>query len=92
MARKKMVTRTVQTTEVILLALDVETAEPQNISVKLAGTFKDKSSALKASKKVAETETLKLVQVVGMEVQEALYGMSEDDFLNYAQILEPRKH
>lgn len=91
MARKRMVTRTVQTTEVFVLALDVETAEPQNIKVLLAGTFKDKASALKSAKKVAENDTLKLVQVVGMEVHEDLYGMSEDEFIKLAQKLESRK-
>ena len=91
MARKRMVTRTVQTTEAFVLALDVESAEPQNINVLLAGTFKDKEAILKAAKKVAETETLKLVQVVGFNVNEDLYGMSEEKFLANADKLEPRK-
>ena len=91
MARKRMVTRTVQTTEAFILALDVESAEPQNIKVLLAGTFKDKASILKSAKKVAETDTLKLVEVVGAEIHEDLYGMSEEDFIKMAQKLEPRK-
>lgn len=91
MARKRMVTRTVETTDVFVLALDVVTAEPQNIVVKVAGTFKDKASMLKSAKKVAETETLKLVDVVGSEVHEDLYGMEEAEFLKLAVKLPPRK-
>ena len=91
MARKRMVTRTVQTTEAFILALNIESAEPQNIKVLLAGTFKDKASILKSAKKVAETDTFKLVEVVGAEIHEDLYGMSEEDFIKMAQKLEPRK-
>lgn len=84
MAKQKQITRTIQTTEVFVLALNVVTAEPENISVKLAGVYKDKAALLKAAKRVAETDELKLVEVVGSTINNDLYAMDMNDFVNHA--------
>jgi len=72
------------------MGVEVETAEVSNKTVTLSGTFKDNKSLLKAVKKVAETDDYKIVQVVNTEIEEKLYGMTEQLFLENAEVLPPR--
>lgn len=91
MARAPQVTRTIQTTHCNVLCMDIENREPCNKDVVLPRTYKDENAMLKAVKKVVETDTIKAVQVVTSTVQETLYGMSEQDFIEHATVLPPRK-
>lgn len=90
MARKPMVTRTVQTTLATVLCLNTETAEPFNQTVTLSGTFKDNKAVMKAVKALIENETISVAKVVDVEIEEKLYGMPEQDFINAAKVLPPR--
>lgn len=90
MARIPSVTRTIQTTDITVMCVDVTTAEVSNKTLTLPRTFKDESAMLKAAKKVGETDTCKIVQVVVHKVNEQLYGMTEADFIKYAHPLPPR--
>lgn len=90
MARVPQVTRTIQTTNVSVLCMDIQNREPINIDVVLPRTYKDDETMLKAVKKIAETDTIKPVQIVSSMVQETLYGMSEQDFISHAEVLPPR--
>ena len=92
MARAPQVTRTIQTTHCTVLCMDTENREPVNKDVVLPRTYKDENAMLKAVKKVVETDTIKAVQVVAHKVEETLYGMSEQDFIEHATILPPRKN
>lgn len=89
MARKPMVTRTIITTKVIVLCLDVNSAEPFNETVTLPRTYKDDKKLLKSVEEVINTETVKAVHVVDKKEIETLYGMTEQDFINNAKILDP---
>ena len=91
MARAPQVTRTIQTTHANVLCMDIENREPCNKDVILPRTYKDENAILKAVKKVIESETIKPVQIVAYNVQETLYGMSEQDFIANASIMPPRK-
>lgn len=90
MARERMVTRTVVATEVNALCLNIETAEPFNKSIILSGTFKDKKAVEKATKKVIDTDTEKCATVVDYKETETLYGMTEQKFIEQADVLPPR--
>lgn len=90
MARERMVTRTVMTTTVEVLVINIETAEPFNKSIILSGTFKDKKAVEKAAKKVIDTDTEKCVTVVDYKETETLYGMTEQKFIEHADVLPPR--
>lgn len=91
MARERMVTRTVIATKVTALCLNIETAEPFNKDVTLSGTFKDKQSVERAAKKVIDNDTEKCVAVVEYHETETLYGMSEQNFIELAKVLPPRR-
>ena len=90
MARAPQVTRTIQTTEVNVLCLDINKGEPFNQKVVLPRTYKDEKHMLKAVEKVMNTDTVKAVHIVDSTVKETLYGMSEQDFITFAKVLPPR--
>lgn len=89
MARERMVTRTVSETTVTVMCVNVTTAKMSN-EVYTLGQVSNQSDALKALKKLHETDTFKLVAVVSMDVTEQLYGMTEVEFIKLARKLPPR--
>lgn len=91
MARAPMVTRTITTTKAKIMCLNIATGESETVEVNLPRTYKDDASLLKVAKAQIETnDTLKAVHVVSKEEVETLYGMTEQDFINKAEILPPR--
>lgn len=94
MARQQMVTRTVESTKVSALCVDLTTqetlAQEYNISGKFADDEKGNEKLLKATKKVAETDTIKIVSILSKETQETLMGMTEQEFMSLAKVLPPR--
>lgn len=88
MARTRMVTRTINVSEVIALTVDVTTSKVYNISYELTGNTYTNDTALKAIKKVYETDTTKIVSIVAITEREELYGMLETDFLKSAKKLD----
>lgn len=91
MARVPMVTRTIITTKVNVMCLDIETGEPCNKCVVVPRTYKDDEKLLKKVKEVLETETLKPVHIVDKEEIETLYGMSEQEFIEHSKVQPSRK-
>lgn len=91
MARTPMVTRTIQTTKANVLCLDIVEGEPFNKVVALPRTYKDENAMLKAISKMVDNDEVKAVHVVDSYVEETLYGMTEQRFIELAQIMPPRK-
>lgn len=91
MARVPMVTRTITTTEVNVMCLDVEKGEPINKDVTVSRTFKDDEKLLKEVKKIVETDAIKAVHIVDKREVGTLYGMSEQEFIEHATVLPPRE-
>lgn len=100
MARRAIVTRTVSGTQVTVLGLNVETAEPENRTYVLSGTYTkvaedktesfDEKKALKDVKKAYDTEDFKNVKIVDHQQVDKLYGMWEEDFIANAMVLDPQ--
>lgn len=88
--RNPIVTRTIKTTVATVLCIDVEKAEPFNYTVELARTYKDEKHLMRAIREKVDTDDVKAVHVVSIDVKEALYGMDEDDFIEHAKELPPR--
>lgn len=91
MARTPQVTRTIQTTRVNVMCLDIVKGEPFNIDVVLPRTYKDEKHLMKAIEAVVNTDEHKAVHVISATVEETLYGMSEQKFISLAEVLPPRK-
>ena len=90
MARIPMITRTIVTTKVNVMCLDVEAVESMNKCVTVPRTYKDEKKLLKTVKELIETDTLKAVYIVDTEEIETLYGMTEQEFIEKAKVLPPR--
>ena len=87
--RKPMVTRTFKGMELIVMGVDTKSAEVSNKTVTLARVIKDNTKLLKAIKEVAEVGTYKVVDIVHSKEVETLYGMTEQDFIAHATVLDP---
>ena len=92
MARVPQITRTIQTTKVNVLCLNINEEQPFNKEVTLPRVYKDDAHILKQVKKLIDDDNTKAVHIVNAQVQETLYGMSEQKFIELAEILPPRKN
>ena len=90
MARTPMVTRTIQITKANVLCLNIVEGEPFNKVVTLPRTYKDENAMLKVISKMVDNDEVKAVHVVDSYVEETLYGMSEQRFIELAQVMPPR--
>ena len=89
MARKRMVTRTVEQTKAQVMTLDVTTADVQVRTYDIGGKYSDEE-LLKKLQKIFQTDTLKLVHIESQVCKEVLLGMYEEDFIRLAKVLQPR--
>lgn len=90
MARVPQITRTIQTTKVNVLCLDIVEGKPFNKEIILPRTYKDNKAIMKQLETVINSDTVKAVHVVSAEVQETLYGMTEQRFIELADVLPAR--
>ena len=90
MARIPQVTRTITTTQAKVLCLDLQTQQTVTKFVTVPRTYKDDAAVLKAVKRAVETDNLKAVHIVDTTVDETLYGMTEDEFIQHAKPLPAR--
>ena len=90
MARERMVTRTVNVSEVDVMTVNTVTAEVRTITVEIGGGLTLEKDIMKAVKKTHETSTVKCVAITSVKQKEILYGMPESDFIKLAKILPPR--
>lgn len=88
--RKPMVTRTMKTMKINVLCLNVETAEPFNTEVVLPRVINDQKKLMSKVHEVVDSDTVKAVHIVDTEVVETLYGMTEEAFIQMAEVLPPR--
>ena len=89
MARKRMVTRTVEQTTAQVMTLDITTAEVQVYTYNIGGKYTDEE-LLNKLQKLFQTETLKLVHIESQVCNEVLLGMDEEEFIRLAKVLPPR--
>ena len=90
MARVPMVTRTITTTNAKVLCVSIAENKTFEQEVALPRTYKDEKSLMKQVKAVLENDNVKPLRVISTEVDETLYGMSEQEFITLAKILPPR--
>ena len=91
MARQPMVTRTITVTNANVLCLDLEKKEPFEKMVKLPRTYKDEKKMMKKIEEVVNNDSVKAVHVISTNTEEILYGMTEQKFIETAEILPNRK-
>ncbi len=90
MARERMVTRTVETSEYVIMAVNGQTRTVENVTLPVpsASNLSDKQIAQYIREHLPNGYLF--VQTLDVKITETLYGMSEDDFIKYAKVLPPR--
>lgn len=87
MARKRMVTRTITFTTATATVYDIQSDEIKTLEYKLSGELSVDDALKVITKEHKEVRPLKVIEV---SVQEELYGMPEEKFLELAEILPSR--
>lgn len=91
MARQPQVTRTIITTNVTALVVNTAERTTKEVALVLPRTYKDEKSLLKAlNKSTVLAGDERIVSVIATEEVETLYGMSEQKFIENAEILPAR--
>lgn len=90
MARERMVTRTIVSTDYVVMVVNMETKQVENVDVSIPSadslTEKKKEQLIKA----ALPEGKMFVSIIGQALKETLYGMPESEFIKLAKVLPPR--
>lgn len=87
MARKRMVTRTIKFTTAKATVYDIASNEIKTVEYKLSGELSTDDAIKVITKEHKEVRPLKVTEVT---VHEELYGMSEEKFIELAEILPAR--
>ena len=90
MGRIRMVTRTIDVTVVKVMCLNMDTMQGEVRTFEVTGLHENNDNIMKLVKKLYETDTVKPVAVVDVEIKEVLYGMTELEFIKLAKVLPPR--
>lgn len=88
MARKRMVTRTITSTTAKAIVYDIAIDEIKTVEYKLSGELSSDLALKVITKEHEEVRPLKVTEVT---VEDELYGMSEEKFIELADILPARK-
>lgn len=90
--RKPCITRTIKTANVTVLGVDLENTEMVNRTFPVyASEFpKDPTKQFEYVRKMYETGTFKVSQIVDITVSEKTYTMSLAQYIELAEIVEPK--
>ena len=85
------ITRTVEKTVVIALVFDKTTAEASDVAVTLGRKFNDTRAIERATRKAVESDPdMKFIEIVDVQTESVVLGISEQDFLAHAVTLDPK--
>ena len=88
MSRKRMVTRTITMTYAEVMCVNVETAEVTVNEYEINGSYScQPDKLLKRLKLEHETPSIKVVAIQKMHEEEVVYGMEEEKFIVYADVI-----
>ena len=90
MARIPQVTRTIPTTIADVILINVNTGLSRFAEVSIPRTFKKPEKLRAAIEAKVNTDEEKLAHIRSTKLTEVLYGMSEQKFIDNAEILPPR--
>lgn len=90
MPRLPQVTRTIPTTKATVLVLNIETGISEERVVSIPREYKKAKKLREAIEAVVNTDIEKLAHIKNTEIVETLYGMSEQKFIENAEVLPPR--
>lgn len=90
MAKKYPFTRTISKQNVIALVFDKETAEASNTNVIIAPPITDMAKLEKAVAKKLDNDKQKFIEIVDVNLNEQVYGLTLEAFMANAVLLDPK--
>ena len=87
MARKRMVTRTIVSTIATVKCADLAGDTVTKEVINLSGTYKNHEAVLKQARKLMDSESQKVLKVLDTIEETRMYGMSEEEFMANATII-----
>ena len=91
MARKPMITRTIISTTVTVLCMDLVNRTPVEKTLVLPRTYKDDKALMKVLSKEYDTEELKVASILDKKENQDIYGMTEAQFIQLATKLDENR-
>lgn len=92
MARQPVITRTITTTKVEMLAVNVDSKSTETVEITLPRTYKDEQAMLKMANKRNENQSIKYVAITGTPIVESKrWGMTEEEFIDKGHEFPPYK-
>lgn len=88
MARQYPFTRTLKTQTVTALVFDKETAEPSNTTITLPTPIPDPAKLERTVAKILNKGSIKFIEIVDVYEDEQLYGLTAEDFMAHAVLLD----
>lgn len=88
MARKPVVSRTLTTTVVQALCLDIASQTVEEVQYRLPRAFKNENVILKKLKKLYDTDDFRVEHVLRYYEEKHRYVMQELDFMNQSTIID----
>ena len=89
----KKVTRTINSTKVTALCIDLKKVEPYTDTIVIPGSFTMADKKLESKVHAFyDNDSRKIVQIQDVEQFEKIYGMSEETFMLYAKELDEKRH
>lgn len=89
----KKVTRTIISTKVTALCIDLNKVEPYNDTIIIPGSFSVSDKKLETKvHEFYDNDSRKMVQIQSAEQEEKIFGMTEELFMKYAQELDEKRH
>ena len=92
--RKPSITRTIKTTNVTVLGVDLDISEIVNRTIPVyASEFPKKpEKQFEYMRKMCETENFKISQIVDISFTEKTYTMPLAQYLELAEVVEPKQN
>lgn len=89
MARERMVTRTIEFAKVNAMVCNTVTASVDNVELVLTSpTDNTEKYFIKELNKLVVNDDVVVVKINSVEYSTAIYGMSENEFLQHARIID----
>jgi hypothetical protein len=90
MSSRDMTTRTMESTIVEVLCMDLVEQKPLTQVITLPKKYSDDTKIMKALKSY-DTDELKIVSIINVEVKKELRGITDELFLKYSVVLDENR-
>lgn len=91
MARKQVITRTIKGTVLTVKVIDNETEQFETMTIKLPRTVSDDSESINKYLTKHPPIGKTVFKVIAKDTVEDMYGMTEERFLQFAQLLDAER-